>query len=109
MTEARFWELYWGELAFVETQQVADLMVTFCLKHFASDESKLAKCRTRGSRDLHSPPTLEAPQSTCRKKRARKSGTDGKSRQRSGFVGFSVNERDRTDPNISSTHAVAKC
>jgi hypothetical protein len=60
MTEARFWELYWGELAFVETQQVADLMVTFCLKHFASDESKLAKCRTRGSRDLHSPPTLEA-------------------------------------------------
>jgi len=42
-TEARFWELYWGELAFVESQtadekvgepSVEHLMVTFCEAYF---------------------------------------------------------------------------
>jgi hypothetical protein len=41
-TEARFWELYWGELAFVESRakdaggkpSVEDLMVEFCQEYF---------------------------------------------------------------------------
>ena len=32
--EARFWELYWGELAFVESSVVASWMSSFCQKHF---------------------------------------------------------------------------
>jgi hypothetical protein len=33
-TEARFWELYWGELALVESDRVQGLMVKFCKKYF---------------------------------------------------------------------------
>src|SRR5262245_14722465 len=40
-TQARFWELYWGELAFVESGHVASLMVAFCKKNF-----ELEKCNT---------------------------------------------------------------
>jgi hypothetical protein len=51
-TEARFWELYWGELALVESEEVQGLMVQFCQGYFdparctTSDEgvhSSLAK------------------------------------------------------------------
>jgi type II secretory pathway pseudopilin PulG len=46
-TEARFWELYWGELAFVESLQAEErkngplsverLMVQFCKQYFAAE------------------------------------------------------------------------
>jgi hypothetical protein len=32
--EARFWELYWGELAFVESNDIELLMVSFCKEYF---------------------------------------------------------------------------
>ncbi|MFL5281423.1 MAG: hypothetical protein ACJ8AW_10605 [Rhodopila sp.] len=32
--EARFWESYWGELAFAESGQVEDLMVEVCKQYF---------------------------------------------------------------------------
>ena len=37
--EARFWELYWGELPFVENVEVREKMATFCNKAFGE-----AKC-----------------------------------------------------------------
>jgi hypothetical protein len=38
-TEARFWELYWGELAFVESKDVETLMVKFCEQYFTQPGS----------------------------------------------------------------------
>jgi len=35
-TEIRFWELYWGELAFVESKEVRSMMVKFCQKRFGN-------------------------------------------------------------------------
>jgi hypothetical protein len=55
-TEARLWELYWGELAFVESKHIEKLMVLFCEKHFTGSN----KCHTQGSKDLDHPPTPEA-------------------------------------------------
>ena len=40
--EARFWELYWGDLAFVESPAVEGLMVTFCHAYFDDP----ARCET---------------------------------------------------------------
>ena len=36
VTIARFWELYWGELAFVESSQVEGAMVSFCNAAFSA-------------------------------------------------------------------------
>jgi hypothetical protein len=35
--EARYWELYWGELAFVESPEVERLMVSFCKEYFGDE------------------------------------------------------------------------
>jgi hypothetical protein len=35
--EARFWELYWGELAFVESKAIEEGMVKFCEMHFGPE------------------------------------------------------------------------
>ena len=53
-TEARFWELYWGELAFVESRTIDEaagpnpsverLMVQFCHQYFGSE-----RCTSTGS------------------------------------------------------------
>jgi hypothetical protein len=74
-TEARFWELYWGELAFVESKHIEELMVAFCEKLFAPEDKnlneqdknlneQLAKkrkaCHTAKSKDPLKPDTLEA-------------------------------------------------
>ena len=37
-TETRFWELYWGELAFVESGDMNRAMVMVCEKHFQRDK-----------------------------------------------------------------------
>jgi len=36
-TGIRFWELYWGELAFVESREIAGGMVAICEKLFAKE------------------------------------------------------------------------
>ena len=46
--EDRFWQLYWGELAFVESSEIAASMVSFCRTHF-SDQSK---CNAAGGKRL---------------------------------------------------------
>lgn len=52
-TEKRFWELYWGELAFVESQisvtdnSVESLMVTFCQGYFGME-----KCHSKPETDI---------------------------------------------------------
>ena len=60
-TEARFWELYWGELAFVELDKVESLMVKFCTKYFdparcyASDDlskTKALNMATKASKEV---------------------------------------------------------
>ena|SRR5438477_3389900 len=53
-TEARFWELYWGELAFVESSRVASLMVAFCRKRFEP-----TKCNTPHPENVLEASTLE--------------------------------------------------
>jgi hypothetical protein len=46
----RFWELYWGELAMVEGEQVANAMVAFgnALRDLAPQDSS-ARARLRGA------------------------------------------------------------
>ena len=41
--EARFWELYWGELAFVESPAVKGLMVDYCKAKFGEDKCAHSK------------------------------------------------------------------
>jgi hypothetical protein len=51
MTELRFWELYWGQLPFVESQEVVGHMVSFCQGYFAKGP-ELLRC---------TPNKIEAP------------------------------------------------
>jgi hypothetical protein len=57
--EARFWELYWGELAFVESQtknlngdtppSVEELMVRFCHAYFQDDQRRCSSAASGAS------------------------------------------------------------
>jgi hypothetical protein len=52
-TRARFWELYWGELAFVESPRIASWMSAFCRKHF--EPSKCSTPRPMNPDDAATP------------------------------------------------------
>jgi hypothetical protein len=52
----RFWELYWGELAAVESPEVARAMV-----HFGNGLSELEKCVNKGDSCIESQNSLQAP------------------------------------------------
>jgi hypothetical protein len=40
MTELRFWELYWGQLPFVESPEVVGHMVSFCQGYFTKEPER---------------------------------------------------------------------
>jgi hypothetical protein len=69
-TEARFWELYWGELAFVESRtegeknngplSVEHLMVQFCHEYFDPSRCTKGGSPSAGSTKVRSTPTEAA-------------------------------------------------
>jgi hypothetical protein len=64
--EARFWELYWGELPFVESVPVREKMATFCNMVFGEASARAVADATRSRHEVNTYATSMACNTTSR-------------------------------------------